>query len=78
MDSKAYLQLGAALAKGLAEGAAEVDRFGAVYRAAMIAVEKATHPIRKMRHYAKHSKRARIRKKYQKRLEWLARRGFNV
>ncbi|MCL2703879.1 MAG: hypothetical protein FWE91_09770 [Defluviitaleaceae bacterium] len=71
MDNKAYLQIGEAMARGLAAGIAAFDRFGKVYRAAMLTVKKAYQPINKVKHYAKYSKKARIRKKYKKRLEFL-------
>jgi len=58
-------------------GAMAVEGLGAAYRMAMLTAKKTTRPIKKIQHWARRSKKARTRKKYQKLLKQLEE-GFRI
>jgi len=70
-SGKAMIELGSAIAQGFERAARSMNEFGTAYRIAMLMGKKTMRPIKKMQHYSKYSKKARIRKKYQKRLAML-------
>ena len=71
MDSKACLQLGEAMAKGLTEGVKNTNE--ALINFARAYAKSIMRPLNKAKHYHLYSKRARIRKKYAKMYEFAKR-----
>jgi len=76
MSIEEYLLMGKAMAASVAEGMNDPDT--CLSLAIRRTLKSALRPMHKTKHYATTSKKARTRKKYQKRLDWIKGRGFDV